>query len=256
MEELGLDAPSAKLSIIAMKGPPFTRTTEFATPIAASLGCPILCFEHFLYELEPSLLSQHREYKAFRVICTMAHYHLSRGVSKIVVIDSPLSSIWHLTQLAKVASSLPPMPARIVIIECKPTNMYSWELKFEEHLIRHPGLACEWYKPKCWEDVEKAVEAKGADYDERSVQGHELVSKLVVDPLSDLPVNKVTANIYHLHINPQTTPDLYMIGREEGVGPDVVYHQWQQRPLHVNDSSLHCSNYGHNIQASRPKFRG
>ncbi|KAL8136798.1 hypothetical protein V2J09_002799 [Rumex salicifolius] len=222
-----------KKSIIAMKGFPFTRKTEFATIIAASLKCPALSLDDVLTILNPTSLqtapsstnSTPQDF-AFQIICQIAKSHLSSGLFDNIVIDSPLSSRSHLDQLIDLASSL--SHTQLIIVECKPQNIYLMQTKFDEYLKENPNLTRNWYQAKDWEDVEKAIRD---NYDERS-DGYK-VSKLVLDPMSDY-------QYYHLNSPLMLSQQLfspppfveavkYMMNRNEGEGQDlVVYREWRQ----------------------------
>ncbi|KAL8136788.1 hypothetical protein V2J09_002789 [Rumex salicifolius] len=81
----------------------------------------------------------------------MAAKHLLAGVVDNVVIDSPLSSQFQFDCLVGLTSVIP--NTRIVIVECKPKNLYLWWMLFE----RCPNESLPWYKPKIWDEIEVKI---------------------------------------------------------------------------------------------------
>ncbi|KAL8136799.1 hypothetical protein V2J09_002800 [Rumex salicifolius] len=228
-------------TIIAMKGAPFTRKSTYATLIASTLNCPLFSVEEFLDILGPNDLqfaplgdmdlvsSQPTKEMAMMIINQMTSSHLLNRVVDNIIIDS-ISSQSQLDSLTNLIAFCP--KSRLIIVECKPNNLDSWKMFFEDHLKKAEDgvLPIMWYKAKSWEDVKEGIDNDDYDFWEYSL----IVSKLVLDPLEDdlcINLSTLMSESDQPKYKPPPFMDAleYMMTRDDGPGV-VPYHKWRQCP--------------------------
>ncbi|KAG4173496.1 hypothetical protein ERO13_A11G061633v2 [Gossypium hirsutum] len=157
-KELGEEITKKPL-IIAMKGHPGTGKSTLAHALASALKFPLVDKDDirdstFPLHQQPQgsdTLLNHLSYEAiWRVASTQLHLGIS------VIIDSPLSHRTHLDRLISLAASA---GARLLIVECRPSDEANW------------------HKPNSWEELQELIKGYGGctEYDVGDVP------KMVVD---------------------------------------------------------------------------
>lgn len=116
--------------IIAMKGHPGSGKSTLANSLASALKIPLIdkddvkdCTLPLQLTSTASLLND----LSYDAIWQIASTQLTLGLS--VILDSPLSRSSHLYRLRRLSAS---SAARLVIIECRPTNRDLWRRRLEE----------------------------------------------------------------------------------------------------------------------------
>ncbi|CAL0305179.1 unnamed protein product [Lupinus luteus] len=145
--------------IIAMKGHPGCGKSTLAHSIASSLQITLLDKDDIknctipLQLTSPATLLNDLSYHA---IWNIASTQLGLGLS--VILDSPLSHRSHLDHLVRLTASA---SARLVVIECKPSDHDEWRRRLER---RGGGGG---HKPATWLEMEKLLEEYGGctEYD-------------------------------------------------------------------------------------------
>ncbi|PSR86765.1 Nucleoredoxin 1-2 like [Actinidia chinensis var. chinensis] len=166
MEEAKVKGPM----IIAMKGHPCTGKSTLGWAIAKVLKCPILDIDAIRDGMrtaqESPLAAAAKTFEdlCYDSLCTIALAQLRLELT--IIIDSPLSRRCHLDRLQQLAVST---GAPLVIIECKPQDVYEWENWLYQSSSRS------WYKPTTWDEVEPLLKVLYEDYE---IEG---ITKLVVD---------------------------------------------------------------------------
>lgn len=171
--------------IIAMKGHPGSGKSTLAKCIASALKIPLIdkddikdstlpLHPHLNNNLtSPSSLLNDLSYDA---IWQVASTQLRLGLS--VLLDSPLSRGSHLDRLRHLAAS---SSARLLLIECRPSDHALWRRRLEE---RGGGG----HKPATWEELQKLLEGYGGctEYD----VGDD-VPRMVVDTTAPVPLEEL-----------------------------------------------------------------
>ncbi|EEF29503.1 conserved hypothetical protein [Ricinus communis] len=100
----------------------------------------------------------------------------------------------HLDQLIQLASSA---GARLVIIECKPSDKGEWRRRLER---RAGGDQASWHKPSTWRDLERLLEEYGGctEYDVGDVPKLVLDTS-AVDGVEELVSSAAKFIISHAH---------------------------------------------------------
>ncbi|KAI9178519.1 hypothetical protein LWI28_027477 [Acer negundo] len=149
--------------IIAMKGHPGSGKTTLARSLASTLRIPLIDKDDVRdstfslqnsqqYSSSSSLLNDLSYDAVFRVASTQLNLGLS------VVVDSPLSCRARLDDLLRSAA---PAGARLIIVECKPSDEAEWRRRLETR------GGSSWHKPSTWHDLERLLQGYGGctDYD-------------------------------------------------------------------------------------------
>ncbi|KAM7503177.1 hypothetical protein LguiB_002081 [Lonicera macranthoides] len=183
-------------AIIAMKGQACTGKSKWARFLATALQCPVIDQDDFLSSM--STLHHHHNSQilddiAFEAACRSAITHLRLKFK--VIVDSPLSHRTRLDQLIQLSATT---SARLIIVECRPRDLYEWEEWLEG---RDTSSGDYWHKPSTWEDLQDACE-ENPDYDDSDV------SKLIVDTSVNVPP-------YQLHFAVDEFIDSLEVRREE-----------------------------------------
>ncbi|TYH42540.1 hypothetical protein ES332_D11G070500v1 [Gossypium tomentosum] len=109
-----------------------------------------------------------------------ASTQLHLGIS--VIIDSPLSHRTHLDRLISLAASA---GARLLIVECRPSDEAKWRERLE-------GRDKSWHKPTSWEELQELIKGYGGctEYDVGDVP------KMVVDTTApNLGVEELVSSV-------------------------------------------------------------
>ncbi|XP_028796969.1 uncharacterized protein LOC114752383 [Neltuma alba] len=171
--------------IIAMKGHPGTGKSTLAHSIASSLRVPLIDkddvrdstvpLQHLPTPTPTSLLND----LSYHVIWQIASTQLRLGLT--VVLDSPLSRRAHLDSLIHIADSA---GARLVVVECKPSDQAEWRRRLE----RRSGSS---HKPATWRDLERLLEGYGGctEYEVGTVP------KMVVDTTAPVVLEEICSGV-------------------------------------------------------------
>lgn len=173
------------LTVIAMKGHPGTGKTTLARSLASHLQIPLIDKDDVrdvTLPLQSDTNSGILNDLSYDVIFRFASTQLSLGLS--VIIDSPLSSMSRFNEVARVASSY---GARLVIVECKPSDVVEWRRRLEAR-----GGSGSWHKPSTWQDMEKLLEKYGG-CTEYNVGDD--VAKVVVDTCSSVKIEELVSMV-------------------------------------------------------------
>ncbi|KAH7533695.1 hypothetical protein FEM48_Zijuj04G0158800 [Ziziphus jujuba var. spinosa] len=190
--------------IIAMKGHPGTGKSTVAESISKALKLPLLDKDDvrdstlslqrslLLLTSSPDAASSLLNDLSYLAIWQIASTQLRLGLS--LVIDSPLSRPAHLDRLVQLASTY---GARLLIVECKPSDEAEWRRRLESRGSPSPSQAAEnetgsgWHKPSTWRDMERLLEGYGGctEYD---VGG---VPKMVVDTTADVSFEELVSGV-------------------------------------------------------------
>ncbi|PON35522.1 P-loop containing nucleoside triphosphate hydrolase [Parasponia andersonii] len=187
--------------IIAMKGHPGTGKSSLAHSIASALKLPLLdkddvrdstlpvqrALEQLTSPGDPhahasSLLND----LSYRAIWQIASTQLRLGLGGLVI-DSPLSRRAHLDRLLDLASS---NGARLVIVECKPSDQAEWRRRLERRGEARGGGAG-WHKPATWRDIERLLDGY-AGCTEYDVGG---VPRIVVDTTASVGFEELVSSV-------------------------------------------------------------
>ncbi|KAB2055929.1 hypothetical protein E1A91_A11G070600v1 [Gossypium mustelinum] len=183
-KELGEEITKKPL-IIAMKGHPGTGKSTLAHALASALKFPLVDKDDirdstFPLHQQPQgshTLLNHLSYEAiWRVASTQLHLGIS------VIIDSPLSHRTHLDRLISLAASA---GARLLIVECRPSDEAKWRERLE-------GREKSWHKPNSWEELQELIKGYGGctEYDVGDVP------KMVVDTTApNLGVEELVSSV-------------------------------------------------------------
>ncbi|KAF7833445.1 P-loop containing nucleoside triphosphate hydrolase [Senna tora] len=168
-----------------MKGHPGSGKSTLAHSIASSLRIPLIdkddirdstvSLQHLPTPPPSSLLND----LSYDAIWRLASTQLRLGLG--VVIDSPLSRRAHLDRLVSIAES---SGARLVVVECKPSDRDEWRRRLE----RRAGSS---HKPATWRDLERLVEEYGGctEYDVGDVP------KIVVDTTASVGKEEMCSGV-------------------------------------------------------------
>ncbi|KAG0450970.1 hypothetical protein HPP92_026664 [Vanilla planifolia] len=165
--------------ILAMKGHPGSGKSTVARAVASALRFPLLDKDDvrdptFTVQLHldgaTSSASALLNDLSYAVLWRLAETQLHLGLS--VIIDSPLSRRIHLDSLLSLASAV---GARVLVVECRPTDEAEWRLRVEARRNASGGEG--WHKPATWEDLRNLVEG----YEGQSEYDLGGVSRLVID---------------------------------------------------------------------------
>lgn len=176
--------------IIAMKGHPGTGKSTLARSLASSLKIPLIdkddirdCTLSLQQSLSPSIASSLLNDFSYQAIWQIASTQLQLGLS--IVIDSPLSRRNHLDRLLLLASSA---GARLLVIECKPSDEVEWRRRVESRADSGEGS---WHKPGTWGEMERLLEsyAGSTEYEVGDVR------KLVVDTTAGVGIQEVVSDV-------------------------------------------------------------
>ncbi|GFZ20615.1 hypothetical protein Acr_28g0013200 [Actinidia rufa] len=133
MEEAKVKGPM----IMAMKGHPCTGKSTLGWAIAKVLKCPILNIDAIRDGMptaqESPLAAAAKTFEdlCYDSLCTIALAQLLLELT--IIIDSPLSRRGHLDRLQQLAVST---GAPLLIIECKPQDVYEWQIWLDQHSSR------------------------------------------------------------------------------------------------------------------------
>ncbi|KAE8666018.1 hypothetical protein F3Y22_tig00112523pilonHSYRG00303 [Hibiscus syriacus] len=158
-----------KQLIIAMKGHPGTGKSTLAHALASALKFPLIDKDDIRDSTFP--LHQHQQPAAglndlsYEAIWRVATTQLRLGLS--VIIDSPLSRRAHLDRLLDLTATV---GARLVIVECRPSDEAMWRERLE-------GREKSWHKPASWGELQELIKA----YDGCSEYDVGNVPRMVVD---------------------------------------------------------------------------
>lgn len=162
--------PRKDPSIIAMKGHPGTGKSTLAGYLASSLGLPLVDKDDIrdstlpIQEAlgpaasAPQLLNDLSYDVMWRIVSTQLRHGLG------IIVDSPLSRRAHLDRLIGLATNY---QARLLIVECRPSDEAVWRTRLEGRATRDEGSGTGWHKPSTWRDIERLLEGYGGctDYD-------------------------------------------------------------------------------------------
>ncbi|KAK3183359.1 hypothetical protein Dsin_030645 [Dipteronia sinensis] len=169
--------------IIAMKGHPGSGKTTLARSLASALRIPLIDKDDIrdstfsIQNSQHSLLLNDLSYDAaFRVASTQLNLGLS------VVIDSPLSCRARLDDLLRSAA---PAGARVIIVECKPSDEAEWRRRLETR------GGSSWHKPSTWHDLERLLQGYGGctEYDVGDVP------KVMVDTTAPVELEELVSRL-------------------------------------------------------------
>ncbi|KAE8697425.1 hypothetical protein F3Y22_tig00110621pilonHSYRG00252 [Hibiscus syriacus] len=147
--------------IIAMKGHPGTGKSTLAHALASTLKFPLIDKDDIrdssfpLHQQQPAASRHQLNDLSYEAVWRVATTQLHLGLS--VIIDSPLSRRIHLDRLVELAASV---GARIVIVECRPSDEVKWRERLE-------GREKSWHKPASWGELQELIKGYGgcSEYD-------------------------------------------------------------------------------------------
>ncbi|KAK4758886.1 hypothetical protein SAY87_020187 [Trapa incisa] len=148
--------------IIAMKGHPGTGKSTLASYLASSLSLPLIDKDDIRDSTLPvqealglaSSASRLLNDLSYDAMWRIASTQLRHGLGAII--DSPLSRKTHLNRLESMATAY---HARLIIVECRPSNEAVWRMRLQGRATGDNGGG--WHKPSTWADIERLLEGYG-----------------------------------------------------------------------------------------------
>ncbi|KAK1568016.1 hypothetical protein Q3G72_019424 [Acer saccharum] len=171
--------------IIAMKGHPGSGKTTLARSLASTLRIPLIDKDDVrdsTFSLQNSLHSSSSLLNdlSYDAVFRVASTQLNLGLS--VIVDSPLSCRARLDDLLRSAA---PAGARLIIVECKPSDEAEWRRRLETR------GGSSWHKPSTWDDMERLLQGYGGctDYDVGDVP------KVIVDTTAPVELEELVSRV-------------------------------------------------------------
>ncbi|KAL8151815.1 hypothetical protein V2J09_021623 [Rumex salicifolius] len=187
--------------LIAMQGDPLTGKTALANNLAKYLKCSSIRLDDILKVMSPSTPSHpetaaHIMSQAYDVVVRMVKTQISQGLT--IILDSPLSRRTHLEKLYDMLRHYGgPHPSRLVIVECKPKNVYFWQMWFDQRAATL--YKDKWHNPDSWPfDQKFSRDYTDDDVISLDARNQRLVPKLVVNSSDPYLTFGVISVLYNL----------------------------------------------------------